>query len=395
MKFFSRISSANKLDELILELMKDSEKEYDLGILFIAQHPYPNIQKLIAGINGTIKIKNLLGCTCAGIIGSTQEIERRPAVSLILAKLPNVNILPFSMTQNQLENLNTQQDWYHFFNLSASEKPIFITLPDPFLFDMNQFFSGLKKAFPGQPVIGGLASAAMQSHGNTLIVDDELFHEGVVGIVLSGDIQVETVVSQGCRPIGETHIVTKAEGNIIKTIAGKTFLESLRETFEQTTDRDKILAQEAIFIGLAMDEYKHHYRRGDFLIRMVLQIDPSTGAGIIGDQIKTGQTVQFHVRDAQTATEDLNVLLKMQQITSPTIKPKGALVFSCNGRGEQLFKEKNHDMTIIQNQIGPLPAAGFFCAGEIGPIGGQNFLHGFTASIALFYPLKSNPTPTS
>jgi small ligand-binding sensory domain FIST len=254
------------------------------------------------------------------------------------------------------------------------------------MFNMNLFLELIKEAYPQAPIIGGLASAATQPNKNTLILDDESCTEGLIGIVLNGNIRVDTVVSQGCRPIGETYIITKAENNIIYELAGKNFTQILQETLEKAPEQDRLLAQEAIFLGIAINEYIHEYKRGDFLIRGLMGIDQKTGAGIIGDYIQAGQTIQFHVRDAQSATEDLNELLTRQQKNEKSQKPKGALVFSCNGRGEYLFQQKNHDINIIQKHIGPVPAAGFFCAGEIGPIGGNNFLHGFTDSIGLFYP---------
>ena len=387
MEFLNRISTAHNVEDIIKELTLDIQGPYDLGILFFSQYPYPRLQEILKGITQKIPILNVLGCTCAGIIGSHEEVEERRGVSLLLARLPDVKITPFSLNQSRLLELEKEQDWYDFFNIFPNENPVFLTLPDPFQFDTNRFLKKLKNAYPQSPVIGGLASAAMQASGNTLILNDQLFHEGLIGLSLTGNVRVDTVVSQGCRPLGQTYIVTKAQDNIIYELGGRPFLETLRQVFTKASDRDKLLAQEAIFVGIAMDEYKHEYKRGDFLIRMVLKIDPQTGAGLIGDHIKTGQTVQFHVRDAQSATEDLNALLTLQVNTNAS-RPKGALVFSCNGRGKHLFKEQNHDIRIIQTHLGPIPAAGFFCAGEIGPVVGQNFLHGFTDSLALFYPRK-------
>ena len=173
---------------------------------------------------------------------------------------------------------------------------------------------------------------------------------------------------------------------MISTLAGRPFLEVLQETLQKLPTSDQLLAQEALFVGIAMNEYTHDFKRGDFLIRGLLGIDQESKAGVVADYIRVGQTVQFHLRDAHTAHEDLNVLLTSQMAKEQKSRPKGALVFCCNGRGEYLFRQKNHDIQIIQKHIGPIPAAGFFCAGEIGPVGQTNFLHGFTNSIALFYP---------
>ena len=205
-----------------------------------------------------------------------------------------------------------------------------------------------------------------------------------MGFVLNGELRVDTVVSQGCRPFGKSYIVTKAKENIILELGGQPFYKILESELKAATDYDRQLAREAVFVGIAIDEYKQEFRRGDFLIRPVMAIDPANGSGAIGDYINSGQTVQFHLRDARTAHEDLNELLSQQQARSSQ-QPQGALVFSCNGRGMGLFREHNHDIRLIQRYLGPLPAGGFFCAGEIGPVAGINFLHGFTNSMALFY----------
>jgi small ligand-binding sensory domain FIST len=390
MEFKSLTSISTTTDAILLDLNQGLDKEYDLGILFFSKANYALVKEIVERLKKHTHIKNFIGCSSAGVIGSQEEIEHRAAVTLILAKLPGVKITPLSMQQAQFEKLTNKKDLYEYLEVFPNEKPVFLTFPDPFNFDMNSFLETVNGAFPGSPIIGGIASAGVEPKMNLLIINDEYYDEGMVGVVLTGDLRVEIVVSQGCRPIGQTYIVTKAEANIIYELAGKPFLQVLEEVLENAPDRDRRLAEEAILLGVAMDEYKHGYRRGDFLIRGLMGIDEKTGAGAIGDYIQSGQTIQFHVRDAESATEDLNELLIEYQNKSLDKKPKGALIFSCNGRGENLFKQKNHDINIIQKHIGPIPAVGFFCAGEIGPVGGHNFLHGFTDSIALFYPTQQN-----
>ncbi len=385
MEFFSRITTQTDTQKIVRELTEGLEAEFDLGFLFISSFGKTSTEEIIELINRRIKIKNLLGCTCAGIIGEQTEIERQPATSLILAKLPGVKILAFCINQTQMETLSTPEAWFNFLEVYPNENPIFLILPDPFQFDMNRFLDQLNKIFPHCSIVGGLASGAYQPLENTLFLNQKQFEEGLVGVILTGPIQVEAVVSQGCRPIGETYIVTKAQDNVVHELAGKPFIEVLQNVLYKIPAKDKLLAQEALFVGIAMNEYQHQFKRGDFLIRGLIGIDRNTGAGAIADYVKPGQTIQFHIRDAEAATEDLNELLSAQQNKNKE-KPKGALVFSCNGRGENLFRQPNHDIQIIQKYLGPVPAAGFFCAGEIGPVCKNNFLHGFTSSIALFYP---------
>lgn len=388
MEFISQFSTETDVFKITGDLTQDRTDEYDVGFLFVSGFNSDVTKKLVSFIRQRIRIKCLVGCTCAGIIGTNTEIEQRPATALILGKLPGVKIVPFSVHQAQLDTLIKAEDWYSLFNVFPTENPKFLILPDPFLFDSNQFLDVLNQTYPGCPVMGGLASGASQPRENLLFINDQTFEEGIVGVIMTGDFDVKTVVSQGCRPIGESYIITRAENNVIHTLAGRPFVHVLEEVLTKIPARDKLLAQDAIFLGIAISEYTHNFKRGDFLIRTVIGIDEETGAGAVSDYVRTGQTVQFHVRDAQAATEDLYELLTTQQSKAPGQKPKGALVFSCNGRGEGLFREKNHDINIIQKLIGPVPAAGFFCAGEVGPVGKTNFLHGFTSSIALFYPHK-------
>jgi small ligand-binding sensory domain FIST len=194
---------------------------------------------------------------------------------------------------------------------------------------------------------------------------------------------VQSIVSQGCRPIGSTFVVTKAEQNVLFELGGKPALARLEETYAGLSERDRQLIRQGLHLGFVMDEYKSSFSRGDFLIANVLGADRDTGAMAIGHLIRTGQTVQFHVRDAQTADEDLRHLLAEDRPAGLS-PPGGALLFTCNGRGTRLFSEPNHDSGLLRELCGPIPTAGFFAQGELGPVGGRNYIHGFTASIALF-----------
>jgi small ligand-binding sensory domain FIST len=386
MEFINRITEANNPSGIIAELLTETGGDFDLGILFLRPGPSYDPWELFQALKSKAKARHLICCTCAGIIGSLREIEGRPSASLMLMRLPDVRIMPFALTQPVLETLSKKEDWYNFFEVYPNEKPSFIAFADPFAFDSNSFLAGLNLAYPGMPVVGGLASAASRPGENILILDGEILREGVIGVCLTGNVRVDTVVSQGCRSTGETFIVTRAQRNIVYELAGRPFYKVLEEVLSKASEYDRQLARDAIFIGIAMNEYKDSFKRGDFLIRAVMGVDPQSGAGAVGDHMRVGQTVQFHLRDVKTANEDLHELLKQYKIKKQATAAHGALVFSCNGRGFNLFKERDHDIRTIQQYLGPLPAAGFFCAGEIGPVGGVNFLHGFTNSMALFYP---------
>jgi small ligand-binding sensory domain FIST len=386
MEFINRITEADNPPQIMADLLMQIQGEFDLGILYICPWPPYEPLELFQAVKARGKIRHLICCTCAGIIGNAREIEGRPSASLMLMRLPQVKIVPFTLNQPVLESIKEKADWYNFFEVYPNEKPSFLAFADPFAIDSNGFLAGLNQAYPERPIIGGLASAASGPGENILILDGEVMREGVIGVCLTGNLSVDTVVSQGCRPIGETFIVTRAVRNIIYELAGRPFYKVLEEVLNKGTDYDRHLAHEAIFVGIAMDEYKENFKRGDFLIRGILGVEPQSGAGVVGDHMRVGQTVQFHLRDAKTANEDLHELLKQYKAEKHAGNVHGAFVFSCNGRGINLFKERDHDIKIIQHYLGPVPAAGFFCAGEIGPVGGVNFLHGFTNSMALFYP---------
>lgn len=385
MHFESRLSQSSYPEEIIGALSEGPSGEFDAGVLFLSMMSREDVKAVVEGIRRNISMRNFLVATCSGVIGNDTEIEEQPGAALMLAKLPGVKLTPFYLDQAELKQLETPAAWHGFFDLFPNEQPVFLLLPDPFLLDINTCIKGINGAYPGCSVAGGLASGANQPQGNTLVLNDDFYDQGLVGLALTGDIAADTVVSQGCRPIGEIFVVTKAEQNILYEIGGRPFLDVLQELVSKADRHDQILLRQAILIGIAIDEGKTAYHRGDFLIRGLMRLDQETGAGMIGDHIHPGQSIQFHVRDAGAAIEDLNELLAFQQGKKDMQKPEGALVFSCTGRGEGLFSCKNHDIETIQEHLGPIPAAGFFCAGEIGRIGSKSFLHGFTNSMLLFY----------
>ena len=240
----------------------------------------------------------------------------------------------------------------------------------------------LADELPGVPVVGGMASGGGFGE-NRLFLGDELIDAGAIGVVIQRGPKVRTVVSQGCRPIGTTFVVTRAERNIIYELGGVPPLERLEKLFAELPDRDKQLVDNGVHIGVAMNEYQDRFRRGDFLIVNVHGVDRESGALATGGLMRVGQTVQFHIRDAETADEDLQHLLE-QELPKGQAAVRGGLLFSCNGRGTRMFPAPHHDARSIQRAVGPVPLAGFFAQGEIGPVGGKNYVHGFTASLLVF-----------
>jgi len=253
---------------------------------------------------------------------------------------------------------------------------VLLLAADPFTFPTESFLRRLDRDRPGLPVLGGLASASSRPGGNRLVVDGRIETAGAAAVLVGG-AGVRTVVSQGCRPVGEPLVVTRGERNFVAELAGRPALERLRELAERADDAERALLQRGLQLGFVVDEHRAEFGRGDFLVRSVIGADRETGAIAVGEPVEVGRTVQFHVRDAAAADDDLRALLAAETAGA-------ALCFTCNGRGKALFGAPDHDAGVVAETLGPVPVAGMFCAGEIGPVGRRNALHAFTASLALF-----------
>jgi small ligand-binding sensory domain FIST len=353
----------------------------DLACLFLSSHYIEHAEQLSAAVCDRLSPRTLLGCTGEGVIAGSEEIERAPAVTLWAAQLPGTSLIPWHMPGGQDQGDAGIMQWPNLD--AASEAPTLLMLADPFSIPMDEVLSGMADHCPGSVAIGGMAGGGQDQGENRLLLNDGVYTSGLIGVAISGAVSVRTVVSQGCRPIGERYVVTKAERNVIHELSGLPALDQLRQMFESLSNHDRNLAQNALHVGIVMDEQRNRFERGDFLVRNLIGADRSSGSLAIGDVVTEGQTIQFHVRDAQSASEDLNLMMAADRSrhTTPTL---GALLFSCCGRGRGLFGRPHHDVTVVRERSGDIPVAGFFAQGEIGPVGGANFLHGYTASVALF-----------
>jgi small ligand-binding sensory domain FIST len=342
----------------------------------------------------------VIGCGGGGIVGMKDgqaiEVEGKPALSLTVASLPDVEITPFQILAEQLPDLDSPPEkWCNLMGVSSEKQPNFIVLADPFASKVSELLEGLDFAYPGSIKVGGLASASTMGMASSLFFygekqpDQLLYHQGTIGVALTGNITLETIVAQGCRSIGKTYQVTKGERNVILELTqsdGKTDnpLTLLRDLISSLTPADQKLAQHSLFIGLARDEFKMELQQGDFLIRNLVGVDPKYGAIAVGDRIRPGQTIQFHLRDANTSAEDLEMLLANYSNKAKNISPWGALMFSCLGRGEGLYGKPNFDSQLFQHYLRNTPLSGFFCNGEIGPVGSSTFIHGYTSVFGIF-----------
>jgi len=265
----------------------------------------------------------------------------------------------------------------------------FLVLADPFTCDADDLIETLDARYPEARKVGGLASGGSSPGSNVLFLDGDAHDDGAVGLALAGDIGVETIVAQGCRPIGQPLAITRCERNVVLELNGRPAVTLLRELFDTLSAPDQKLFRTALHVGIEMTGERLEYRAGDFLIRNVMGADPDTGALAIGALPRRYQALQFHLRDARTAAEDLAACLDRYRVESGAARPAGAVLFSCLGRGVHLYGRPNHDSDLFRERIGPVPVGGFFCNGEIGPVCGTTFVHGYTSSFGLFRPGKS------
>jgi small ligand-binding sensory domain FIST len=313
----------------------------------------------------------LLGTTAGSVVGGPREIEDQPALSLWAGRFGRC--VPV-----RLDAFPSGDGWTvaGFPDEVAAGTSTLVLLADPFSFPADGFL-GFMNRDSDISVIGGMASAARGPGGNRLILDELVHDDGAVGVLLPPGAPVETVVSQGCRPIGDPFTVTRADRNLLLELGSRPALDRLREIIEGLDAEERELAQRGLHVGVVIDEQREDFGRGDFLIRNFLGVDAERGAVAMGDLVELGATVQFQVRDAASADEDLRACLDGRDAAA-------ALVFTCNGRGARLFGTPHHDAALVDRVTDGGPSAGMFCAGELGPVGGRSFLHGFTASIALF-----------
>jgi small ligand-binding sensory domain FIST len=321
----------------------------------------------------------VLGCTASGVIGAGRGVEDTGAVSAWAAMLPDAKVTPFVLESARAP------DGVVVTGMPAPgpEERIAVLLADPYSFPVDAFVAESADQLGGLPLAGGLASAPARG-GVRLYLDGQVHTSGAVGVMIGGPLDVATVVSQGCRPVGPPMAVTRVAGNEIAELAGSQALAKLREVVAALPAPERELATQGLHIGIAMDEYADEHERGDFLIRAVIGADPDEGTLTIGDLVDVGQTVRFQVRDARTAASDLDRMLAMFCTISGIDPVGGALLFSCNGRGAGLFGTADHDVAAVRRALAPEAVGGFFAAGEIGPVGGRNHVHGFTASILMF-----------
>jgi small ligand-binding sensory domain FIST len=388
MTFASALSEhpdpAEATGEVIGTVLEQLGTEPDVAAVFGSPQHRDAFGGMAAAIRRMLRPGVLVGATAVAVLGGTREVEDAPAVGLWAGRLaarPRPVHLEATRTPSgvALQGLSGS---------TFDPGDALLLLADPFSLPVDAIIDALAALeVPGRdhetltvPVVGGLASASNTPGGNRLVLDDEVVSSGGVGVVLPGSVATTTVVSQGCRPIGDPMIVTRAEGNFVMEIAGRPALDRLDDLVRAADAEERALLASGLQIGIAIDEHRATFERGDFLVRSVVGADRSQRSLAVGDRVEVGTTVQFQVRDAVAADEDLRAMLV-------DARGDAALVFTCNGRGQRLFGEPDHDARVVHDTLGSPALAGMFCAGEIGPVGGRSFVHGFTASVLLFRDL--------
>lgn len=410
MRWISALSQRPSLEAAVKEVVEQAQDSLraspDLGLVFISSAFASDYSRLMPLLQEQLGLPALIGCGAGGVVGmnfkhQAQEIEGEPALSLMLAHLPGVEVHPFHLSADDLPDLDSPPDhWVELIGVKPEDQPQFILLVDPYFGQINDFLQGLDYAYPGSVKVGGLASTGVMGGTTGVFCGSRLYSEEIVGLALRGNIVIETIVAQGCRPIGRPYRVTQGERNIVLEVETQgedsdletasssgvsvrlSPLEALQDLIQELSEEDRQLAQHSLFVGIVRDEFKQKLEPGDFLVRNLIGVDPRAGAIAIGDRVRPGQRIQFHLRDSRTSAEDLELLMERYQRQASS-SPQGmtdaaALMFSCLGRGEGLYGKPNFDSGLFRQYFN-IPLSGCFCNGEIGPVGNGTFLHGYTS----------------
>lgn len=391
-RFASAVSAADTATAAVaevIEALRDTlTAPVDLVAVFASTGYRDEIELIRDRLREALNPQAIIGCTARGVLGVQQELEEGPALSVLAGTLPGATLHTFRCDR---------PDWPEVLasptrlreevqgGMPEGEARAVMLLVDPFTTPLVKLLPALDEAAPGAAVVGGIASGGEEAGDNRLLLDDAVLDRGAVGVTVAGDIDVQTTVSQGCRPIGQPMVITRAKRHVVQQLGGRNALQAIQDMAQELEEEDQQLIHDnGLLVGRVINEYKPRFGRGDFVVRGLVGVDQDQGYIAIGDpEVRVGQTVQFHVRDQKTAVEDLAMMLDLQRVHGPAA---GGLLFTCNGRGTSLFDQPDTDVNLIHNALGPMPLAGFFAAGELGPLGPElaSFVHGHTASLIVF-----------
>ena len=378
MPFASALSvhpvASHAIGEVTGEVLETIGDRPDLVVVTVTRAHGGALEDIVATVTAALHPLAIIGCSAESVVGTGREIEETPGISLWAGRVgPLIQVI--------LSATRLADDSWHFAGWPEHigvEPSALMLVADPFTFPAEEFIQWLQEVRPDIPVIGGNASGGRGPGGSRLVVGDRVVTAGATGVLIGSGVEVEPVVSQGCRPYGRLLTVTRSDRNVIYDVAGVPAMECMVDQIKDSLQPNEVadIESNGLFVGRLINEHLGEPGPGDYLIRNVVGVDRATGAIAVDDRVPLGSTVRFHVRDAITAHDELRVLLQDRNAAA-------ALMFTCNGRGARLFDDAHHDAGLIQRSLGPVPLGGFFAAGEFGPVGGQNFIHTFTASIAL------------
>ena len=360
--------------------------EVSLGLAFTSPQFFGQAVELLEILRVHARIPLLVGCSGGSLVANAREVEDSPGLTLALHHLPGAKLDALHFRQEQVEEADTPRYWPEVTGVEGTNG--WLTFLDPFHLNAEAWLPQWNASWPGKPVIGGFASGTLADQTSQVYLNGDVHEEGGVALSVGGGVALQGVISQGCTPIGETWTITRAEQNIIHEIGNRSAYEVLTETFENLSDTGKEKTRGNLFVGLVVNEYLEEFHRGDFLIRNLIGADPENGAIAIGGTPRTGQTLQFQCRDSRGANEDMDELMHRASESLNGNPVYGGCLCCCTGRGKNLFGASDHDAGLVQHHLGDIGLSGFFCNGEIGPIGNDNFLHGYTASLALFVDVE-------
>jgi len=387
MRVASALSQHVETSQAVVQTLESIHRELeganpDLLAVFVSEHHCAQFEAIARSLRDTWPGTCLIGCGASSVIGAGCEVEGGPSIGLLAAQLPGVELTPFQLDGDVLTAPpSVLRERLHASTTSEADATSVLLLADPYTAGTEVLLASLDRALPGASVLGGVASGASGPDLSALVAGDAFARRGWVGATMRGAIDLETVVAQGCRPIGTPMFVTRSQDNFVYEIDGHPPMAIVQQLFEEADTRERALVQSSLFIGIQMQAGRSAYGQGDFLVRNITGADENTGAITVGGEVEANFVVQFHLRDAHTADEDLELALRSR--TQLRERLRGALLFSCLGRGQGLYGIPNHDSDMLSRQLGPAPLAGFFGNGEIGPIDGRTHLHSYTSVFGL------------
>jgi small ligand-binding sensory domain FIST len=365
------------------QVMSPGDPPPDVLLLFASPAYGPSFPQLIRAARERTGTTTLVGCSASGFLAGDAEVEDKPGLALMALWLPGAHIHPIRLHQEHVELLDDPTVWFDMHRFPPAEVNSWLVFVEPFRIDARALVQGLQSTYPDASIMGGMASGMVEERMSCVFFDDQVYQEGGVALGIGGPYSLIPHVSQGCDPVGEPWTITAVEHNTLIGISNRPALEVLQDTVNGLTSEQRERAQNNVVVGLAVDEYRDRFDRGDFLVRGILGIDPKRGAIAVGGVPRVGQTIQFHLRDATSSHADLVRMMGEVAASGEPETAVGVVVCTCDGRGERLFGVPNHDTGVVRAALGRVPLIGAFCIGEIGPLGNQTVLHGFTATIGV------------